>query len=233
MAQASATQSANERQTYNIPAGPLAPALRSLASAANIALAFTAEQANGKTSNPVRGRFTPQEALTVLLAHTGLQAVQLDNGGYVLRVVSVPAIEAVLPTVTASGHLEVADGPILGYVARRSSTGTKTDTPILETPQSITVIGAQEIETLKSQSLQDALGYAAGVTRAEGLDRTSDSLYLRGFRTTGRYRDGSLFTANIYDGRQEPYGLERIELLKGASSAVSYTHLTLPTICSV
>ena len=116
MAQASATQSANERQTYNIPAGPLAPALRSLASAANIALAFTAEQANGKTSNPVRGRFTPQEALTVLLAHTGLQAVQLDNGGYVLRVVSVPAIEAVLPTVTASGHLEVADGPILGYV---------------------------------------------------------------------------------------------------------------------
>lgn len=46
------------------------------------------------------------------------------------------------------------------------------------------MIGAQEIETLKSQSMQDALGYVAGVSRAEGIDRTTDSLFLRGFART-------------------------------------------------
>ena len=84
------------------------------------------------------------------------------------------------------------------------------------------MIGAQEIETLKSQSMQDALGYVAGVSRAEGIDRTTDSLFLRGFRSNqgSYYRDGSLYTVNIYNGRQEPYGLERIEFLKGASSVL-------------
>ena len=68
------------------------------------------------------------------------------------------------------------------------------------------MIGAQEIETLKSQSMQDALGYVAGVSRAEGIDRTTDSLFLRGFRSNqgSYYRDGSLYTVNIYNGRQEP-----------------------------
>ena len=36
-------------------------------------------------------------------------------------------------------------GPINGYVAERSLTGTKTDTPLMETPQAISVIGREEI----------------------------------------------------------------------------------------
>ncbi|PKD78733.1 TonB-dependent siderophore receptor, partial [Escherichia coli] len=74
----------------------------------------------------------------------------------------------------------------------------------------------------KAQSLQDALGYVAGVSRAEGQDRTSDSLFLRGFRGSqgNYYRDGTLYTVNIYNGRQELYGLERVEFLKGAASVL-------------
>ena len=125
-------------------------------------------------------------------------------------------------TVTAGAQQESAWGAIKGYIAKRSATGTKTDTPIIETPQSITVIGAEEIETLKSQSLQDALGYVAGVNRAEGQDRTSDAFFLRGFKTgnSSVFRDGSQYVVNYYNGRQEPYGLERIELLKGAASVL-------------
>lgn len=201
----------------HVPDQALASAINELSRQTGTQMFAAGELVAGLSSRAVNGRLTSEQALRELLAGTSLEAIRMNNGGFAIR---RPAVSgATLPTVNVTDS-ETAAGPVQGYVARRSSTGTKTDTPILETPQSITVIGAQEIETLKSQSLQDALGYAAGVTRAEGLDRTSDSLYLCGFRTTGMYRDGSLFTANIYDGRQEPYGLERIELLKGASSVI-------------
>ncbi|MFM2087835.1 MAG: hypothetical protein RLZZ237_2704, partial [Pseudomonadota bacterium] len=73
------------RLLYNIPAGPLAPALRSLASAANVLLTYTPEQASGKSTAGLQGQHTPQSALAALLAGTGLQAVELEAGSYVLR----------------------------------------------------------------------------------------------------------------------------------------------------
>ena len=39
-----------------------------------------------------------------------------------------------LPAVRVTGTGETATGPVEGYVARRSATGTKTDTPLSETP---------------------------------------------------------------------------------------------------
>lgn len=134
--------------------------------------------------------------------------------------------ETTLPAVRvkASREQETATGPVQGYVAKRSATGTKTDAPIIETPQSISVVTSDQVQATKAQNLMDALGYTAGVARAEGLDRTSDSFVIRGFRAnagTGTlYRDGSKYQLNIYNGQQEPYGLERIELLKGASSVL-------------
>ena len=72
---------------------------------------------------------------------------------------------AVLPMVSVrdDADSETANGPVRGYVAKRTATGTKTDTPIIETPQSISVVGAEEMEIMKAQSLQDVLGYVAGV----------------------------------------------------------------------
>jgi iron complex outermembrane receptor protein len=126
-------------------------------------------------------------------------------------------------TVSAEADDETGTGPIKGFVAKRSLTGSKTDAQILETPQSITVVGAEEIETLKAQSLQDALGYVAGVNRSEGLDRTTDAMTLRGFKSANVgsvFRDGTQYSVNYYNGRQELYGLERVEYLKGASSTL-------------
>lgn len=217
---------------YDIPAGPLAPALRSLASTANVLLTFTAEQTDGRVTAGVQGAHSFASALDAVLAGTGLQAVALRDGGYVLRAAPVARVqaaptgggEAALPTVRvlASQERESPTGPLHGYAATRSTTGTKTDTPILETPQSITVIGAEEMEIRKTQSLQDALGYVAGVNRAEGQDRTTDAFFMRGFRTgnSSVFRDGRMYIVNYYNGQQEPYGLERLEVLKGAASVL-------------
>ncbi len=221
-----------DTRSYSVPAGALEDALNRFGREAGILLSFTPQSTSGFHSKGLQGSYTVQGGLAALLAGNGLMATRQANGSYVLSQVSAaPATapaskeaEATLPTVriVAPREVETAAGPVAGYVAKRSATGTKTDTPIIETPQSITVVGAREIETLKAQSLQEALGYVSGVNRAEGLDRTSDTFFLRGFRTgnSSVFRDGTHYIVNYYNGRQEPYGLERIELLKGAASVL-------------
>ncbi|KAG1245342.1 hypothetical protein G6F65_021282 [Rhizopus arrhizus] len=47
---------------------------------------------------------------------------------------------------------------------------------------------------------------------------------LRGFNVaagnSGQLRDGLKLQSSVYDGGQEPYGLERVEVLRGASSVL-------------
>ena len=90
-----------------------------------------------------------------------------------------PAGEQVLPEVKvkAAQPAETPYGPDEGYRAKRSATGTKTDTPLSETPQSVTVVTRSRIEDQGATSLQDALNYAAGVrSDAYGLDSRTDSI---------------------------------------------------------
>lgn len=215
---------------YSIAAAPLARALNSFASAAGVELSVDASLLEGKNSTGLTGTVTVQQGFDALLRGHGLQAVRQANGVYIVSVATPPALvertAAVLPLVSVrdSGDAELATGPVRGYVARRSATATKTDTAIVETPQSISVVGAEEMELLKAQGLQDVLGYVAGVARNEAADRTTDQFFLRGFQATSdlgnHYRDGTRFGVTRYDGRQELYGLERVEVLKGAASVL-------------
>lgn len=128
---------------------------------------------------------------------------------------------ATLPTlqVTESRLYEEATGPVQGIAATRSATGTKTDTPIIETPQSISVVSSEEFKNYGARNFKEALGYTAGISSQEGGgNRASDELTIRGFANYEFYRDGSKFQSNRYDGQQELYGLERLEVLKGPSS---------------
>lgn len=112
-----------------------------------------------------------------------------------------------------------------GYVAPRSAAGTKTDTPLIETPQSISVITRERMDDQKVQTVDDALRYAAGVTpQYFGFDHRIDAVKIRGFdlRTNGGYfLDGLRLPAiNFSVWHTEPYGLERIEVLRGPASVL-------------
>ncbi|MFX5622466.1 TonB-dependent receptor plug domain-containing protein, partial [Acinetobacter baumannii] len=65
-------------------------------------------------------------------------------------------------TVRATGA-ETGTGPVSGDVARRSVTATKTDTPLSETPQSISVITREQMEDRGVQTVSEAFAYSAGV----------------------------------------------------------------------
>jgi iron complex outermembrane receptor protein len=125
-----------------------------------------------------------------------------------------------LPVVRVRAAAESATGPVSGYRARRSATATKTDTPLSETPQSITVVTADQIIDQGAGNVQDALNYAAGVrSDAYGLDSRTDSVRIRG-AYPDEYLDGLRKTFGYYtsNARTEPYTLERIEVLRGPSA---------------
>ncbi|MFT7774215.1 TonB-dependent siderophore receptor [Roseateles sp.] len=219
---------ASARRAYDIPAGPLEAALNRFGREAGILLSFPTDTTAGLYSRGLRGSFSVAEALPVLLQGTGLAAEAKPTGGYALvkRVEPVSQreapMESVLPMVRvqAAPDAQTAAGPITGYVARRSATATKTDTPLIETPQSISVVTSDQIEAQGSRSLRDVVGYTPGVGTQSNGYRDTDNLTLRGFTidNSSIRRDGLRSSGNTFTGTQEPYGLERVDILRGAAS---------------
>ena len=131
------------------------------------------------------------------------------------------------PTVLEQIEVESESDDILvqdGYVAKSDRIGTKTDTPLVEIPQSISAVTQDQIEDQKPRSLNEALTYTAGANVGTfGYDTRYDAFFLRGFPAyyTGTFRD-SLRQFNAPSGffKTEPYGIEGITVLKGPSSAL-------------
>lgn len=116
-----------------------------------------------------------------------------------------------------------AVGPLRGYVATQSRVATKTDTPIVETAQSISVIGRQQIEDQNALTLTQALRYTPGVTTEQrggaGATRT-DQFFIRGF-TAPLFLDGlSLPGSRDAAPSVDPYRVERVDVIKGPASVL-------------
>ncbi|WP_131669852.1 TonB-dependent siderophore receptor [Psychrobacter pygoscelis] len=135
-----------------------------------------------------------------------------------LPLVTLPTI-----TVTAETETETADGPVDGIAASTVSSTTGFDESILKSTQSVTVVGQQEIQSIGADDVIGALEYSTGVNRTEAADRTTVKYMVRGFLNYTEYRDGQQYQVNTYNGEQEIYGLERIEVLKGANSILNGT----------
>ncbi|MET3225200.1 outer membrane receptor protein involved in Fe transport [Bradyrhizobium japonicum] len=138
-----------------------------------------------------------------------------------------PAQQAA-PTRSASNGAtgERANGPVRGFVATRSGTATKTDTPLIETPQSVSVVTTDQVRNQGAVSIGEALRYTAGVSGDVngGSDTRFGALQIRGFDTTmsGLYVDGLRIPSSnyVHFNGLDPYGAERLEVLKGPSSAM-------------
>lgn len=130
-------------------------------------------------------------------------------------VATLPAVR-----VKATAQQESPIGPVNGYKARRATTATKTDTPLKDTPLSVTVLTRDLIVDQGATNVQDALNYAAGVRPdAYGLDSRTDSIRVRG-GYPDEYLDGLRKNFDWYtsNARSEPFTLERIELLRGPAA---------------
>ncbi|QXI53070.1 TonB-dependent siderophore receptor [Pseudomonas alvandae] len=216
-----AAEQASSLRAYNLPAAPLASTLTQIASQAGLALSLDPSLASGKTSAPVQGQFDATGALREALRGTGLQLEQSSAGTFSL--VAAPEGVLMLPetSVIGAGVSETAWGPTEGYAATRTAAGTKTDTPIVEAPRSMSVITRQQMDDRSVLNLNDALRYTAGVTSSGyGSDSRNDWLRVRGFDPT-QFLDGLPLPKGSYaNPKVEPWNLERITVLRGPSSSV-------------
>ena len=109
-----------------------------------------------------------------------------------------------------------------GYVAVDGSAATKTDTPIIETPQSISIVTRQQLDDQQPQSLNEALRYSPGVVpESQGTASNfwgANSLQLRGF-TPGVFLDGLQDDTSGND-MVDPYFYQSVEVLSGPPSVL-------------
>ncbi len=212
-----------QARDYDIASGPVSSVINRFAAEAGVFISGAGELGEGRQSPGLQGQYRVDEGLERLLDGTGLTAARQSDGSYRLE---ERAADVALTTmrVEADWVQETATGPVDGYVATRSATGTKTDTPLNEVPQSISVITSDEVEARGAQSIGDTLNYTAGVIgHSNGLDPRRDFISIRGFGGTEYfYRDGLRLTGFNNQGRtvSEPYGFERIEVLRGPSSVL-------------
>ncbi|MDS7594786.1 TonB-dependent siderophore receptor [Agrobacterium tumefaciens] len=104
-------------------------------------------------------------------------------------------------------------------VAKETTGAGKMATDVLVAPASVSVITSKEIEERGADSVEQVVQYSAGVvTDFYGGDDRYDYVDIRGF-TPNTYRDGLIVGRTFGGTKEEPYAFERIEILKGASSA--------------
>lgn len=234
------------RVAIELPAGPLENSLEALGRQTRTRLIYETTAMGGRRAAGVSAA-TVEEALAKLLKGTGL--VYLPAGPGSIRIDDIVRVQAsgttALDEIEVEGRGREGDdaqaGPGVaatttgpgsptaktnGFVANRALSATKTNTPLVETPQSISVVTADQIDAQGVQSLGGAFRYSAGVAGEVngGQDTRYGGLQIRGFDVTGNsfYKDGLRLPGTGGERATfltiEPYGAERIEILKGPAS---------------
>ncbi|MGL5839214.1 MAG: TonB-dependent receptor plug domain-containing protein, partial [Sphingorhabdus sp.] len=106
----------------------------------------------------------------------------------------------------------IVTGSSTGYVAQDIVTATKTDTPLIDVPQSIHVVTREQLDDQAQYSLGEVLRYVPGTTVGQG-EGNRDQITLRGQNSTADFfLDGVRDDVQYYRGL---YNIERVEILKG------------------
>lgn len=207
----------------DIAAQPLGQALAAFTQATGLSLVYGG--ALPQVQAPaVQGEMPAVEALDRLLAGSGLAWRRTGPNSVTLEPRPRSDGEAVrLPAVMIGGDVrpESAWGPVDGFAASRSASGTKTDTPLIETPQTIAVVTRDQMDAQAAHNVPEALHYTAGVqVDRNGADRRADYIFSRGF-AVDQYLDGTRLQQGVWAVPQvDPFTLERLEVLKGPSSVL-------------
>jgi catecholate siderophore receptor len=118
----------------------------------------------------------------------------------------------VLPTIEVR---EPAAGTTYGVL--RSRTATKTETPLRDVPQAVTVVTKSVIADQQMRGMADVVRYVPGVTMAQG-EGNRDQATIRGNNTTaGFFVDGMRDDVQYF---RDLYNVDRVEALKGANALI-------------
>ncbi|WYX09103.1 TonB-dependent receptor plug domain-containing protein [Achromobacter xylosoxidans] len=148
----------------------------------------------------------------LLLAWTQPGVAQSANAG---EAATLPVIEVAAPAEDD------------GLVPRRASAATRNSTPLVEIPQSISVVTRSQMDAQDVHSVNEPFRYAPGIaTEAWGGVSGYDELTIRGFTSTNdmadTFLDGLRMGEGLVFGSQQvdAFLLERMEVLRGPASVL-------------
>src|SRR4051812_1670021 len=104
-----------------------------------------------------------------------------------------------------------------GYRVGDSVSAMRTGTPLIDTPQSASVVSAQQIEDQAANGIGEAIRYTPGVFSAQG-EGNRETLIFRGMTTTGDF-----FVDGVRDDVQtyrDLYNIERLEIFRGPNAMI-------------
>lgn len=107
------------------------------------------------------------------------------------------------------------------YVSTEGSSASKSDIPLVEMPQSVSVVSRDMIDLLNWTSLNESVRYSAGATgEAFGPDERYDWLQIRGFDPV-QFIDGvQAPIGSVNNTGTDLYGSESVEVLKGPAAVL-------------
>ncbi|MCC7010242.1 MAG: TonB-dependent siderophore receptor [Acidobacteria bacterium] len=187
--------------TFDIAPGPLSVGLQQFAALTRITVRVAPELVRALTNPAVRGTLTPGQALAQLLSDSRLSHRFVDATTVIVE------IEATREDVTVSASLPAVSSP-------------KFTAPIVQTPQTITVVSRNVIESQGATNLRDVLRNVPGITMQAGEGGgglPGDTLTMRGFSASGDiYVDG---VRDVAPYSRDAFNLEQVEVIKGPSSS--------------
>ena len=197
------------RIRFSIPAQPLTAALREFSRQSSIRVQVDTAAAGRAWAQPVAGTLTAPAALRQMLAGTGFSADFGDEENVlVLRGGGGAYTLTPLTVVATSGR---------GYAATRTGTATRTDTPLRDVPQSVSMVTGQMIADQSMQGMSDVVRYVPGITMGAG-EGHRDAPTIRGNSSTADFFvDGIRDDAQYY---RDLYNVERVEALKGSNAMI-------------
>ncbi|TBV04976.1 TonB-dependent receptor [Stutzerimonas kirkiae] len=218
LAQEQRIEQANE---YRLPAAPLASTLSRIAADAGLVLSIDPQLTRGRTSQPVQGRLSPEQALRQALGGSGLLLVPGGAGSYSLQPVD-SGNALLLDDVDISGRLRTQDGSqASGYRSENlKNVGALGGMALRDTPYSISVYSSELVRNVQATSLDDIfkLNPSTQFTSPTSAGYAS-SLSVRGFSASGNLNianDGLRFSNPSNSGNfiEE---MERLEVVTGLS----------------
>lgn len=233
---AQAQQQAQAPRSYQIPPGPLGPALSAFAGQAGVSLSFTPEQTQRLRTPGLQGSHGVAQGFARLLEGTGLRAVAREGGGYTLQAAPQPAPAAggddasvALTTITVTAAAVRNDGTTEGTGSYTQTGPSRTTTGLTlslrETPQSVTVMTRQRMDDFQLHTLTEVLEQTPGVT----IDRQGDAnnILLRGTAANLQVDGMRQMISGWATDSHKNYALDdlveidRIEVLKGSSGLMN------------
>ena len=212
--------------TLDIPAQSMNSALQALAKQTDTQLLYSPEDISGVRSSALKGRHDLQSSLRILLQGSGLR-YQIDGNTVTVTAGATAKdgqVELSATNVNSVALGETTEGTG-SYTTGVTSTATKMNLSIRETPQSISVITRQRMDDQHLASITDVLNQTPGITMSQdGGERFN--IYSRGSAINSYQFDG-VNTSQQNETRNMPSTLldmalyDRIEVVRGATGLMT------------